>query len=936
MKKIFTLLTVLLVFSMLLVACGPEEVENNEPTNTTTDTDTNTTTDTDTDTDADAEVDVPVVKRKGGWLDQVSMSVVSAESAVTQIVAGAIDIYASGLSTPQDQAAIAEAGLSKSQQYGTYYELTLNPAGDANSLFPGTGKLNPFDSMAIREAMHWIVDRTYISDEIYGGVGIPKFISVVSGFPDYARYVEFVRPYEQLYAYDFARGEAAILAAMTELGAVASDDGFLFPPTFQDDVAVAAALVVATAANDAVTAANDALAAAEDGADTTDLDATVAAAEEAATAAADALIAVSGWSVNLEADLEEWELVGMKLLVRTDSDGTRKPMGEYVAAQLEKAGFAVVIQYGTSSELSPFWTGDGDRGVFNLYTGAWGASAISRNNGDNWYWFGTPESSGWLPLHAAYTDVTPEYQAAATKLNNNDYANLDERRELFKTVIAGGFANNYRIWMIDGVSSATWLPSIEVSYDLAAGVDTNTLWPHTLRYTDSEGGTVNWGAPDLFVDPSNPVGGSNWVYDGMWQNATDDHDLTSNPHTGVQLPQRLESAEIYVPADLPIARTYDWVTINYVDTNVVPGGAWVDWDPVGQKFITADEKFPDGLESINRVVVTYPADIFDTITWHDGSAFSMGDFLMPMVLSFARGTPGDPLFDFAQESSLTSWLSVFKGFNIVSVDPPVLEFYTDNWDMDAEANIAFKDAFWPEYGYGNGSWHMIAVSNMGEAANTLAYGKAKADDLEVPWMNFIGGPTLALLDGYLDEAIAASTVPFPEVFGAYVTAEEAATRYANLKAFFTEKGHFWVGTGPYILDKVFLVEKTATLVQNANYVDDSDRWSMFAEPKISVVEVEGPGIVSIGSETVFDVFVTYGGEAYAADEISIVKYLLFDATSALLEVGEAVYVSDGYYTVTLSAATTGALTAGANKLEVLVVAIPVSIPTFSSIEFVTE
>ena len=36
--------------------------------------------------------------------------------------------------------------------------------------------------------------------------------------------------------------------------------------------------------------------------------------------------------------------------------------------------------------------------------------------------------------------------------------------------------------------------------------------------------------------------------------------------------------------------------------------------------------------------------------------------------------------------------------------------------------------------------------------------------------------------------------------GAYITAEEAAARYAALKAWYTAHGHFWVGTGPYYLD----------------------------------------------------------------------------------------------------------------------------------------
>ena len=109
----------------------------------------------------------------------------------------------------------------------------------------------------------------------------------------------------------------------------------------------------------------------------------------------------------------------------------------------------------------------------------------------------------------------------------------------------------------------------------------------------------------------------------------------------------------------------------------------------------------------------------------------------------------------------------------------------------------------------------------------------------------------------------------------------------------------------------------------------------FAEPKIAEAEVDGEGRVTIGSEAIFDVFVTFHGEAYPAEELAQVKYLLFDATGALVTVGEAEAVADGQYMVTLSAEDTAKLAEGSNKLEVVVVSKLVSIPTFTSFQFVT-
>jgi hypothetical protein len=131
-KKLFAVLGLLVVFSMLLVACGGNDAVNNTANdtadnmeeNTADNTAEDTTEDTAEDTTEEEEVEEPEpteepverTTRVGGWLDTVAMSVVGADSAVTQIEAGAIDIYASNLSTPQDFQAIADAGLERSDQ----------------------------------------------------------------------------------------------------------------------------------------------------------------------------------------------------------------------------------------------------------------------------------------------------------------------------------------------------------------------------------------------------------------------------------------------------------------------------------------------------------------------------------------------------------------------------------------------------------------------------------------------------------------------------------------------------------------------------------------------------------------------------------------------------------------------------------------------------
>ena len=203
-------------------------------------------------------------------------------------------------------------------------------------------------------------------------------------------------------------------------------------------------------------------------------------------------------------------------------------------------------------------------------------------------------------------------------------------------------------------------------------------------------------------------------------------------------------------------------------------------------------------------------------------------------------------------------------------------------------------------------------------------------------MGFLGGPSLEILQENLAEAAAENFIPYEPTMGEFVTADEAAARYANIQAFFEEYGHFWIATGPYILDDVFLVEETITLTHNPNFPDLADRWAGFSTPKVGEVAVDGPGRVVIGAEATFDVFVEFMGEAYPSDEVSEVKYLLFNSSNEVVEVGVAEFVAEGQYLVTLSAETTALLESGANKLDIVGLYLPVALPSIATFEFVSE
>jgi peptide/nickel transport system substrate-binding protein len=177
-------------------------------------------------------------------------------------------------------------------------------------------------------------------------------------------------------------------------------------------------------------------------------------------------------------------------------------------------------------------------------------------------------------------------------------------------------------------------------------------------------------------------------------------------------------------------------------------------------------------------------------------------------------------------------------------------------------------------------------------------------------------------------------VPYEATLSQFLTPEEIALRYENMAKWYEDHGHFWVGTGPYYLDQVFTTEKSLVLKNFSDYPDLANRWSDFKDPKRATVILDGPGQVTAGQESVFDVTVNFNDEAYANADIRQVKYILYGSTGDVLAVGVAEAVGEGLYQVTLDADTTSKLETGSAKLEVAVSPILVAIPAFTSIEFV--
>jgi peptide/nickel transport system substrate-binding protein len=532
------------------------------------------------------------------------------------------------------------------------------------------------------------------------------------------------------------------------------------------------------------------------------------------------------------------------------------------------------------------------------------------------------------PLWQAYTP-TEEFNQVADDLANNNFATLEERRDLMAQALELSMLDSSRVWMVDRAGESPRRAETSVAADLYAAVYGSALWPYTLRRTDEVGGSLRVGMPSILTQPWNPMDSSNWVYDSFVFNGTGETAVNPDPYTGLALPNRVERAEVVVQEGLPVGVTLDWVTLEFVPEIAVPADAWANFDPATQEFIPVG----DGVTALSKSTVYYEEDLYETTAWHDGSPFSVGDIVMFMITTFDRGQEASQYFDSSKTAALNQFLAAFKGVKITSTDPLVIETYTDAYALDAENNVT---TWWPDYLLrSQGAWHTIALGLGAELAGEAAFSTAKAAELEVDQLNYIAGPTVAILATQLEAQTASGELPYAPTLSQFVTPEEHAERMANLAEWHRTRGHFWVGTGAFYLERAFPVEGTVILQRNPNYPDMADKWAGFSAAAIAEVEVDGPDRVTIGDEAVVDVFVTFEGEPYAQADINEVKYLVFDAENNLASTGVAEAVEDGHWQVTLDEETTGALAAGSNRLEIVTVSKRVALPTFSELLFVT-
>ncbi len=646
----------------------------------------------------------------GAWVDEVVLTVEpSPASALTKMLAGDLDIYANTLADPAIFDDVVEEGLMYWNSAGNYMGFSFNPVPEVD------GKFNPFSLDEVREGMNWAFDRTYIKDEVYGGLAMEKFTQLAGiGADANDRYPDLVAAIEAKYAYSLADAHANY-AALLDAEADVYWTGEILNHT------------------------------------------------------------TGAW-------LYTADDTPVELTFYIRSEDEREQAGLYAAGQLEALGFAVNAIVAESGVCSPVVYGDPEVQEWHTYTEGWIGGAVPRDEGWAFGFLHTYIGAPWMgPLWEYYENVnSPEFYDASLALWNNDFADMDERRALFDLCLTAHLEESVRIYGVDNLSFTMGASDTNVAADGAGGVSASHQWANTVHFHDGDAAnpgtpivptgttTMNIALVNLLEDPWNPIAGSNWVFDAFPIRGLNDRGTYPDTRDGLYWPGRIQDAEVLVSEDLPpishstgLVPPHDWLALDtraadHADLRA-PDDAWYNWAPTLERFITVEEQMeldPEWSPYGRRFSrAYYPTGTFG-IPMHDGSELSMADFLYGVILGMARGNPDSgALHDPGEISVLQGFLATHKGLRFITDEPGydlIVETWTNSWSMDAEMMVS---TWFPVYRQGTAPWHTLALGVMAERDGAAAFGEAKADFLGKEWMNWVDGPTLAVLKGYLADFI---------------------------------------------------------------------------------------------------------------------------------------------------------------------------------------
>ncbi len=83
----------------------------------------------------------------------------------------------------------------------------------------------------------------------------------------------------------------------------------------------------------------------------------------------------------------------------------------------------------------------------------------------------------------------------------------------------------------------------------------------------------------------------------------------------------------------------------------------------------------------------YPADLYDTVKWHDGQNLSAADFVVGIIMTFDRSKEASAIYDADTVGNFDAFLATSRVFRLSPPTLVTIATYDDNYVADAELDI---------------------------------------------------------------------------------------------------------------------------------------------------------------------------------------------------------------------------------------------------------
>ncbi len=720
------------------------------------------------------------------YVDHIRMEVrMDTSVGVGDTATGVLDAYLQPItgSFYEDLPGEWKDDLSTLDSYGSYNEFSFNPAYTEKSGvevdIDGEGNLmfNPFAIEDVRYASNWLLNRSYVVDEIYEGYALPQYQAIGQFNPDY----------------------------QDELAPIDDEHGL----EFEGDFDKAYGMI------------QDAMGA---WVDNPDLEGDLRAPDDGDS---------DFWEYRPVGG--DWAPVEIEGLIRIDD--IRHAIGLYFSDLLEDAHIKVDRNMADNSLINTWLFTDPADFEWGFYTGGWVASSVQAYQHATPvhmytdYW---PYMPGGIDGHSnRYYHLRDEPYAQdlleewATPLMANRFEDEEEYWDAVRHISDMGIEKSMRTFV--STEQTVYVLNRENVGDITA--DSATGWsqvfsPRTIKTLDGTLNTAVTSSGYLYSGPWNNIDGSLDYRGSLQQRTTKDFATHLDPTHGTPIPMRAEWTEIQ--------RDYEYDEDGELITNLaVPDNddVWFydvqeeEWLNGGYTYEPIfDEGTQIGAELVERdtaaTAVTYD---YHLGTWHSGHELTIQDILA--WNSFSKQLAFGPEWGaLGEQHHHGSWGSGTRNdhlntvaIEIVDEEEGIVTFYGDHTSpIDEEIGGYYADLPEVPWQLYEAATHLRGATEFADSSNTTheIYEWSYIEDTnQVHWLR--NAQTLDFKntlqnmadDGWIPSYLTHGPTP--------ITETELVDEINAIRSFQDEYDHSWVTQGPFKL----------TDYDSANLVMEFDRWN---------------------------------------------------------------------------------------------------------------